>query len=120
MASTASERRLVASIAANESWAHTPDRSARTAPARRALDQKFLEQAQGDPVRAQHLRKAHFQRLALKSAQSRRKARELTAQATAAEAELAELGGAPPGADPLVSPGGATSPVEGQGASSVA
>jgi hypothetical protein len=88
-----SERSLVAQIAAHESWAHTADRSARTAPARAARDQKFLEQADGDPVRAEHLRKAHFQRLALKSVQSRRKAKELTAEADAAEAELAEAGG---------------------------
>jgi len=91
---TESERRLVASIAAHESWANTTDRSARTAPARLALDARFLEQAGGDPVRADHLRKAHFQRLALKSAQSRRRAREATAVAEAAEAELAEAGGA--------------------------
>lgn len=68
-----SERRLVASIAAHESWARTPDRTARTAPARAALDQKFLDAADGDPVRAAHLRKAHFARLALRSAQARRK-----------------------------------------------
>lgn len=85
----AAERRLTASIAAHESWAATPDRSARTAPARRALDAKFLEAAGGDPVRADHLRKAHFQRLALKSAQARRKA----AQAAQAAA------GAGPGGD---------------------
>lgn len=91
---TTTERRLVASIAAHESWAATPDRSARTAPARRALDQKFLDAAGGDPVRAEHLRKAHFQRLALKSAASRRKARELVEVAEAAEAELASGGGA--------------------------
>jgi hypothetical protein len=68
-----SDRRIVAQIAAHESWANTPNRTARTAPARAALDAKFLEQANGDPVRAAHLRKAHFKRLALKSAQARRK-----------------------------------------------
>ena len=56
------------------SWANTKDRSARTAPARAALEQRFLDEAGGDPVRAAHLRKAYFQRLALKSAQSRRRA----------------------------------------------
>ena len=90
---TEAERRLVASIAAHESWANTTNRTARTAPARAALDAKFLEQAGGDPVRAAHLRKAHFARLALKSAQSRRRARELTAVADQAEAELTEAGG---------------------------
>jgi hypothetical protein len=63
-------------IGAHVSWFNTVDRAARTAPARAALDQKFLDQADGDPVRAAHLRKAYFARLALKSAQARRKARE--------------------------------------------
>jgi hypothetical protein len=89
---TPAERQLRASIAAHESWAHTENRAARTAPARAALDAKFLEQAGGDPVRAAHLRKAHFARLALKSAQARRKSRELADVADAAERELAEAG----------------------------
>ncbi len=88
------ERRLAASMAADVSWANTEDRSARTAPARRALEQKFLEAAGGDPKRAESLRRAHFKRLALKSAQSRRRAREATEAARAAEAELKALGGA--------------------------
>ena len=90
---TESEKRLAASVAAHLSWANTEDRSARTAPGRRALDEKFLEQAGGDPKRAEHLRRAYFQRLALKSAQSRRRAREATEAARAAEAELKALGG---------------------------
>lgn len=93
MPTTDAERSLIASVAAHESWARTPNRGARTAPARAALDRKFMEQAEGDPVRAAHLRKAHFKRLALKSAQARRKARELTEAADAAEAELAGAGG---------------------------
>lgn len=93
MPSTAAERRMKARIASETSWANTEDRSARTAAARRALDQKFLDEAGGDPKRAEHLRKAHFQRLALKSAQSRRRAREATEAARAAEAELKALGG---------------------------
>ncbi len=81
------ERSLIAAIAANESWAETPDRSARTAKARAAspggLD--YWER-QVDPsgtlspaVRAQRAeskRWAHFQRLALKSAQARRTRKE--------------------------------------------
>ncbi|MCM0618764.1 hypothetical protein [Nocardioides bruguierae] len=59
-------------IGAHTSWANTTNRTARTAPARAALDQKFLDQADGDPQRAAHLRKAHFQRLAQLSAQARR------------------------------------------------
>ncbi len=80
-------------IMAHQSWANTVDRAARTAPARAALDAKFLAQASGDPVRAEHLRKAHFLRLALRSAKARRKSRELVQEAKAAEAELRELGG---------------------------
>lgn len=90
---TDSERRLAASLASHTSWANTEDRSARTAPARRALEEKFLREAGGDPRRAEHLRKAYFQRLALKSVQSRRRAREQTAAAEAAEAELHAVGG---------------------------
>lgn len=88
-----SERKLAAAIAAEQSWANTEDRSARTAPARRALDEKFLREAGGDPKRAEHLRRAHYKRLALKSAQSRRRAREAIATAEAAEAELDQLTG---------------------------
>lgn len=69
---TPSERTLRAQIAAHESWAKTTDRAARTAKARRALDDKFLAEAGGDPQRAEHVRKAYFARLALKSAQARR------------------------------------------------
>lgn len=93
MAVTASEKVLHAKIAAHESWANTLDRTARTAPARAARDAKFLEAADGDPIRAAHLRKAHFARLALKSIASRRKSRELTTAAEVAEAELHALGG---------------------------
>lgn len=84
---------LERSAAAHFSWANTPNRSARTAPARAARDAKFLEQAGGDPVRAAHLKAAYFKQLAAKSAKSRRKARELTAEAEAAETALAEAGG---------------------------
>ncbi len=84
---------LNASAAAHESWARTIDRSARTAAARAARDQKFLDAADGDPVRAEHLRRAHFARLAAKSVKARQRAREATATAEAAEAELTSLGG---------------------------
>jgi hypothetical protein len=82
------ERTLRSRIAAHESWARTEDRTARTANARAALDEKFLAEAGGDPIRAEHLRKAYYARLALKSATSRRKAKELIAEAVAAEIEL--------------------------------
>lgn len=93
MSSTPTERSLAASIAADTSWFKTPDRTARTAPARAALEAKFLEEAEGDPIRAEHLRKAYFKRLALKSAQSRRRAKEANTIAEAAEAELGTLTG---------------------------
>jgi hypothetical protein len=69
---TDAERSLLGRLAAESSWANTEDRSARTAPARAAFEAKFLEQADGDPVRAAHLRKAFYARLALKSARARR------------------------------------------------
>ena len=65
-------RSLVASIASHESWARTIDRAARTAPARRALEEKFLAEAGGDQARAEHLRAAYYKRLALISAQAGR------------------------------------------------
>lgn len=70
--STSPEASTWGKIGAHLSWANTTNRTARTAPARAALEQKFLDQADGDPVRAAHLRKAYYQRLALKSAASRR------------------------------------------------
>lgn len=96
---TKEDRHLAAVVGAHTSWANTVDRSARTVPARAAMDRKFLEQADGDPVRAAHLRKAYFARLALKSAQSRRAAKaaaataEVRAELLAALAEL-DTGGA--------------------------
>jgi hypothetical protein len=94
-------RQLIGEIGGHISWANTEDRTACTAPARAAFDQRFLDQADGDPVRAAHLRKAHFLKLALKSAQSRRKAKKLTEVAEAADAELRALG-ANPTADPAL------------------
>ncbi len=93
-------RSITASIAAHESWARTPNRSARTAPARAALMAKFETEVDPegtlDPreraIRAEHLRKAYFQRLALKSAKARQ-AREIVAEGEAAEQELSELTG---------------------------
>ena len=91
-ARASTDRALIAAIASHESWAHTADRTARTAPARAALDQKFLDEADGDPMRAAHLRRAYYYRLSLKSAQARRKVRENIEAARAAEAELRDLG----------------------------
>lgn len=98
--STASEKSLAASIAAHTSWAHTPNRSARTANARAALDAKFEREVDPDGTmppaerakRVESLRKAYYGRLALKSAQSRRRAAEERAIARAADAERRTLG----------------------------
>lgn len=91
------ERSLVSRGAAHRRWGLEPNRTAATQPARDAFNQRFLDEADGDPVRAANLRKAHFARLALKSAQARRKAKELTEAANAAEEELSALGGDPGG-----------------------
>ena len=77
---TPEQRSLRARIASHESWARTPDASARTAPGRKAFLDRFERQV--DPNgelspaerarRAEHARKAYFARLALKSARARR------------------------------------------------
>jgi hypothetical protein len=85
---TPAEQHLARVKGGYASWANTPDRTARTAPGRAAFEQRFLDQADGDPKRAEALRRAHFADLALKSARGRRLAREYAAQADAAEAEL--------------------------------
>lgn len=80
---TPSERTLCSQIGAHESWARTEDRSARTAPARKAMLDKFERQVDPDgkltpaerAKRAENARKAYFSRLALKSAQARRRRR---------------------------------------------
>lgn len=58
--------------AAHQSWAHTPDRSARTAPAREAFEKRFEREVDPDnelsPAerarRAESARKAYFLRMA--------------------------------------------------------
>jgi hypothetical protein len=77
---TPSERMMRAKLAAHTSWANTADRSARTAPARRAYMKRFERQVDPDnslhPAerarRAEHAMRAHLTRAALKSAQARR------------------------------------------------
>ena len=68
-----SEVSRLGQIGAHKSWGQTEDRSARTAPAREAFEDKFLVEADGDPKRAESLRRAYFAELALKSAQARRR-----------------------------------------------
>ncbi len=74
------DRALQGRIGAHISWANTADPSARTKPGRDAFLARFERQV--DPNnelpqterqrRAEHLRKAHMQDLARKSAQKRR------------------------------------------------
>jgi DNA primase large subunit len=80
-------------IASYSSWGNTADRTARTAPARAALERKFLDQVPDhitDPMAralaAESIRQAYYLRLAAKSADSR--APRLRERAEAAEAEL--------------------------------
>jgi hypothetical protein len=63
-------------VAAYISWFKTPDRPARTAKARAAAENKFLIAADGDPVRAEALKQAHYNRMRLNSLRSRRAAKE--------------------------------------------
>ena len=80
----ATDRRLIAEIAAHTSWAHTTDRSARTAPARAAQLARFESQVDPDgrldvrerARRAEHAKKAFYKALARKSAQARRARRD--------------------------------------------
>jgi rubrerythrin len=68
-------------LAAYESWARTEDRSARTWPARRAMLDRFEKEVdpegkltvQERAKRAEWARKAHMQRMALKSAAARQR-----------------------------------------------
>lgn len=70
-------------IGAHTKWATAPDRSAATEPARRAaataLDARLAEEFHLDSGapdfgdRLEHARRAHFARLALKSATARRR-----------------------------------------------
>ncbi|MHA3019530.1 hypothetical protein ACXPWS_04575 [Mycobacterium sp. BMJ-28] len=75
------ERSLIGQIHAYESWARTEDRAARTANGRKAFLDRFEREVDPDGVltpeerarRAMWARKAYFRRLALKSAQARRR-----------------------------------------------
>lgn len=84
---------LISSIGNDVKWAAVEDRTAATQPARDAFKDRFLDEARDrftsviDPdgqlpadelekelaYRAEKLRKAHYKRLALKSAEARRK-----------------------------------------------
>jgi hypothetical protein len=76
---TPEQRSLRARIASHSSWARTSDLTARTAPARAAFLERFEREVDPEGAlppadrarRAEHARKAHFQRLALASAKAR-------------------------------------------------
>lgn len=79
---TPSERSMQLRLAAHISWTNTPDRASRTAAARRASHHtRFVEMARERYPDASEeqianvaasLKKAHYQQLALRSAQARR------------------------------------------------
>lgn len=76
---TPEQRALRARLAAHTSWAHTENPSKRTQPARDAQFQKFVDEVDPDGElspeerlrRAEHARKAHMKRLALRSSRKR-------------------------------------------------
>ncbi len=74
------KRRTQKSAAAHKSWAQTEDRTARTAPARKAAMDRFAQQVDPDGTlapaerakRAAHARRAYMLDLAARSAEVRR------------------------------------------------
>jgi hypothetical protein len=78
---TPTERSMRASIAGHVSWANTANPTARTAPARKAFDERFVDQVDPDRTlppaerarRTVSAKKAYFKQLALKSARARRR-----------------------------------------------
>lgn len=92
---TPEQAALVGRVGAHESWARTPDRSARTAPARAAAWSSWVRKADPDGVlsdadrqrRAEHLRSAHMARLGLRSSLNRSKAKHARAEAARLEAD---------------------------------
>lgn len=83
-AADASDRVLIARLAAHTRWARETNPAEATSAARRGLDAKWEREV--DPTgelppeerarRAAHLRQAHMQRMALISAQKRRQRKE--------------------------------------------
>jgi hypothetical protein len=82
---------LRARMAAYTSWANTQDRAARTAPARAAADARFERQVDPDGLlspdvrraMADAARRAYYARLALRSAEARKKGDKAPTAATA-------------------------------------
>lgn len=75
------DRVLIARVAAHTRWASETDRTKATAPARRGLIAKFEREVDPDGVlsaderdrRARSAMRAHMSRMALRSAQARRR-----------------------------------------------
>ena len=96
---TPAERTQRSRIAAYEKWAATADPSAATAPARQVFDARFAREVDPSGIlppterarRAEAAKRAYFARLALKSAVSRRKSKELASVADQADAELEQV-----------------------------
>ncbi len=97
MAPTSAQARM----GVHKSWANTPDRAARTAPARAARQAKFEQQVDPegrlDPaeraIRAEHARRAHYLAMSIRSAEVRR-ARKIAVAGVAHAPATAAPGGA--------------------------
>lgn len=95
----ATERALIARLAAHTRWAKVDDRTASTAPARQAAMERFERQVDPagklDPAerarRAESARKAFFTSMALKSAKARRLRRQADQLEDTAAEQFAEL-----------------------------
>jgi hypothetical protein len=80
---TPEQRVLRSRLGAHARWATTEDRSAATAPARKAFADRWEKQVDPDgeldpqerAVRAAHAKKAHFARMAMASAKARARKR---------------------------------------------
>jgi hypothetical protein len=85
VALTPDQRRAWGAVGGLESWSRTPDRTARTENGRKAFRDKFEDLVDPDKVltdaerawRAERARLAHFKRMALKSAEVRRRRKEI-------------------------------------------
>ncbi len=66
---------MAGKIGAHSKWStlDAAGRSAATLAARTALEDKWLAEAEGDPVRAKHLKALHYSRMAMRSAMARRR-----------------------------------------------
>jgi hypothetical protein len=80
---TPEQRALRSRLGAHTRWANTEDRSAATAPARKAFADRWEKKVDPDGVldpheraiRAEHAKKAHFGRMAMASAKARARKR---------------------------------------------